>query len=277
MVKQTASLSNEQTDTLINKLTGAKKYRSVSIPRETLEKLVEEAARNERDLATLEKTVRLKLHNLAALYLGDPDYASLARRLDGKIYQSEDVELREICLEALNAHVSTAERIPFLKEFYQRIFTFTGMPSRILDLACGLNPFAIPWMQLPVQTEYLAFDLNLPRVQALNNLFTSIRQPGAAIHQDILVEPPQEPADIAFFFKEAHRFEQRKKGCNRTFFTALPVKFLLVSLPTSNLTGSRGMLDQDRLLIAQATADTGWQVDELLFENEIVFGIRKTT
>ncbi len=33
--------------------------------------------------------------------------------------------------------------------------------------------------------------------------------------QDILIKPPDVEADIAFFFKEAHRFEQRQHGCNR--------------------------------------------------------------
>ncbi len=276
MPKQLVGISQPQIESLIKQLSNARKYRGISIPRETLVNLVEEAAKREHDLASIEKIVRLKLHNLAALYLGDPDYSLIEQQFSGKAFQTSDEELRGICLQALLAHASTAERIPFLAAFYEKVFAYTGKPVSILDLACGLNPFAIPWMQLPVQTKYLAYDLNLPRIRAINTFFTSIHQAGAAIQQDILVDPPQEKADLAFFFKEAHRFEQRKKGCNRDFFAALPVKTLLVSLPTSNLTGSRGMLQQDRALIAQATADTGWQVDELQFENEIVFGIRKS-
>jgi 16S rRNA (guanine(1405)-N(7))-methyltransferase len=276
MSKPSASLSVQQKETLIVKLQNSRKYRGLAIPHETLLNLVEEAEKHEFNLMGIEKNVRLKLHNLVALYLGDPDYTLLQARLAGRKFPLNDRFLQDLCLETMKAHASTAERLPFLPGFYQTIFEITGMPSSILDLACGLNPFAIPWMNLPSKTHYYAYDLNQPRIDAIDAFLHAINQPGAAIHSDILVDSPQVQADVAFFFKEAHRFEQRKKGCNREFFAALQVQYLLVSLPTSNLTGRRDMLEQDRSLIEQSTTGTNWEVTELLFENEIVFCIRKS-
>jgi len=96
-----------------------------------------------------------------------------------------------------------------------------------------------------------------------------------AIHQDILVNPPAIEADVAFFFKEAHRFEQRRKGCNREFWQQIHARHLLVSLPTQNLTGTHPKTDQHRRLVMESIAGLPWQVQEIEFENEIVFCIGK--
>jgi 16S rRNA (guanine(1405)-N(7))-methyltransferase len=95
--------------------------------------------------------------------------------------------------------------------------------------------------------------------------------------RDILVQPPTQPADAAFFFKEAHRFEQRQKGSTRIFLQSLPARLVLLSLPTANLGGTHPKLDQHRKLVYTAIQGFPWNVKELLFENEIVFCIRKST
>ena len=57
--------------------------------------------------------------------------------------------IKEFCLEILARHDSTRERIPYLSEFYEAILEIAQTPRIILDLACGLNPFALPFMGLP--------------------------------------------------------------------------------------------------------------------------------
>jgi len=93
--------------------------------------------------------------------------------------------------------------------------------------------------------------------------------------RDILLDPPQIQADVALFFKEAHRFEQREKGCNRAFWQALHVNWLLVSLPTENLTGTHSKLEQHRSLVRDTLSGLDWTVTEALFPGELVFCIRK--
>ena len=65
--------------------------------------------------------------------------------------------------------------------------------------------------------------------------------PALAEVRDILVRPPQVEADAAFLFKEAHRLEKRRKGCNRALWSALKVKYLFVSLPRRSLDGKRDL------------------------------------
>ena len=262
-------------EALIAKLLATRKYRSLNLPTETLHDLIARASETTGDQKAVEQTVREKLHNLVAVYLGDPDYDTCKTRLDETYSSSDPAAVKNLCLEILASHASTKERIPLLDEFYGQLFRITGIPESIMDLACGLNPFSLPWMGLNIGTRYYAYDLHQPRLSFINDLLRLNSMEQLAIHQDILVEPPTITCDVAFFFKEAHRFEQRQRGCNRAFFQALNCKFLLVSLPTKSLTGKHPKTDQHRRLVMESIKGLPWKVNEIEFSNEIVFCIEK--
>lgn len=260
---------------LISRLLSGRKYRGLDIPAATVRDLIEQAQTTNDNPHIVEQTVREKLHNLVATYLGDPDYSACKEELD-QVYAARDPELiRQVCLKILASHASTKERIPLLEDFYPRIFSHTGIPNTIMDLACGLNPFALPWMGLNQSVRYYAYDLHQPRLDLIAHFFSMNQMEPLAIHQDILVAPPQLECDVAFFFKEAHRFEQRRRGCNRVFWQSLKCKYLLVSLPTASLTGKHPKLEQHRRLVMETIAGLPWKVSEIIFSNEIVFCIEK--
>lgn len=273
--RATEAITAEDKAALADHLSNSRKYRNLILPDETLLDLIEKAALSNRSIKEVEDVVRRKLHNLVAPYLGDPQYADLIDQIPFLPGRLETPEVQQFCLDVLNSHASTRERVPINEQFYQRIFAYTGLPSVVLDLACGLNPFALPWMHLPTTTHYMAFDLHLPRVNLINAFFQHIGGSGVAFQQDILLEPPRGTADVAFFFKEAHRFEQRESGSVRTFLENLQAKFILLSLPTETLTGRRSMLEQDCSLVSTACASQPWRVEELVFSSEIVFCIQK--
>jgi 16S rRNA (guanine(1405)-N(7))-methyltransferase len=263
------------TEELVTDLLASRKYRSLSLPRETLFDLVQQAGQQTADPRELDHIVREKLHRLVAPYLGDPDYPACCHDLDVAFLTHDEAQIQAACRKILAAHASTRERLPILPEFYARLFAFTGRPHVLLDLACGLNPFALPWMGLPADTHYYAYDLHQPRLDAINHFFELNKMAPLAIHQDILVNPPAIDADVAFFFKEAHRFEQRRHGCNRQFWQQIHARYLLVSLPTRNLTGSHPKTEQHRRLVMESIAGLPWHVQEIEFKNEIVFCIEK--
>ncbi len=260
---------------LTARISASRKYKNVGLPAETIRDLADQAVAHGAHPGDIEKVVKEKLHNLVAPYLGDPDYAKLTAELENLPRDVHSPQLQSWCLEVMRSHSSTRERIPILPDFYQKIFEIIGKPRSILDLACGLNPFAIPWMQLDRAVEYYACDLHQPRIRLIDAFLKHIGQTGGGMHGDILVTPIQHSVDVAFFFKEAHRFEQRQHGVNRSFFRSIPARFLLVSLPTANLTGRRSMLEQDRYLISQSLDSPDWKVQEIPFGNEIVFCIEK--
>ncbi len=274
MKKASPSSVEDFTANLISRVSASRKYRHLGIPPATLRDLVEKTMRAQSDPRQVEKILRHKLHNLVAPYLGDPDYAAMQKSLTSLPRELHSPSVEAWCHDLVNSHASTRERIPILETFYSEIFELTGAPRVILDLACGLNPFALPWMSLPPGARYYAYDLHQPRVDLVNSFLAHFRQPGSAHHQDILVEPPLIEADMVFFFKEAHRFDQRERGVNRAFFSRLKTRWLLVSLPTVSLSGQRSMIAGDRRLVTEACAGREWQVSELIFATEIVFCIR---
>jgi len=253
----------------------SRKYRGLDLPEETLRDLYERELQRHSNPKDAVKAVREKLHNIIAPYLGDPDYAAAEAELRQLGTGADEEQIRGLCLRLLGQHASTRERIPLLETFYQSLFAITGQPHTILDLACGLNPLAFLWMGLARDTQYYAYDLHHPRVDLINAFFEAIGLSPLAEHCDILVSPPDIRADVAFFFKEAHRFEQRQRGCNRAFWLALNVRWLLVSLPITNLTGQRDLLDRQRALVARTIAGLDWPVTEVLLDTELIFCIEK--
>ena len=91
------------------------------------------------------------------------------------------------------------------------------------------------------------------------------------------MEPPEVDADVAFFFKEAHRFEQRQRGCNRAFWQAIRTRWLLVSLPATSLTGRRDLAAHQRALVQRTLQGLDWPVTELQVLDELIFCINKRT
>lgn len=270
-----STLSPDEIEQFIRSITDSKKYAGMDLPKETVRDLIlQELPRHKQSKQALQ-TVRKKIHNIVAPYLGEPDYATARVELD-QAYQSENFEtIKDTCWNILSQHASTKERLSILEGFYPRIFEVTGKPKKILDLACAFHPFGLPWMDLPLSTEYYAYDLHKPRVQLINHFFALEGRPQLAIYQDILIQPPQHKADIAFFFKEAHRFEQRQRGCNRIFWQALHVDVILVSLPTNSLSGRHDLSDQHRRLVYDTIDGLNWDVNEIPFADELIFCIRK--
>jgi len=268
-----ADLIQNQVESILQ----SKKYRQMGIPVETLRDIVTEEMAHFRSSKDAQKSVRHKLHTIMAPYLGDPDYPAEQARLQQMPPDLAPDELRSFGTSILKAHASTRERLPILDAFYKGIFAHTGSPKTVLDLACGLNPFAVPWMGLDPGTQYYAYDIHQPRIDLINQFFVRLGMQPLARVADILLQPPQLEADVAFLFKEAHRLEQRRRGSNLPLWKALKVRHLLVSLPSSSLSGQHDLAERQQHLVRTIIAGQPWQVVEMTFGTEMVFCIEKNT
>lgn len=265
------NLTAAQRQEILDQIFLMKKYRDLGLNPDTVLDLIEQEALRQPSLKALNKAVRRKLHNIVAPYLGEPDYTLLNGRLEAISESSLDSpEIQVLSKDVLREHASTAERIPYQADLYHQIFDTIGKPESILDLACGLHPFAFPWMGLPTGTAYYAYDIIQPRIDFINQFFTTIGLAPLAENRDVLVNPPQIKADLGTFFKEAHRFEKRQPGCNRSFWSSLKVKTLAVSLPVQDLAGTHSLLEQHRKLV-ENNIDKVKIIKELLFEHEVIF------
>jgi 16S rRNA (guanine(1405)-N(7))-methyltransferase len=270
-------LTPELIEELICKVQWSKKYRNLHLPRPTLVDILQHEAPAAKNKAALKTALRHKLHNILAPYLEDLDYEQEKSNLLALAAQKPDSSaLKSFAAALQEKHASSRERLLFLQEFYTAIFSRTGTPDCILDLACALNPLALPWMNLPASTRYLAYDIHQPRVEFLASFFRLFYPQAEAIQQDILVQPPEAAADIAFFFKEAHRFEKRRTGAIRPFFESLSVSWLVVSLPAADLSGHHSLVSYHNRLIETAIQGKPWQLQSQQIGNELLYLIRKS-
>lgn len=262
-------------EAVITAVKGSKKYRDTS--EETIRQLAVEAVLEHKKPKPAEKAVRRRLHSIMAPYLGDPDYAAAGRRLMEVFVGGDDGDLRAACRDLMFAHLSTRERLPLLETFYRDIFAITGQPTRLLDIACGLNPLAFPWMGLPAAgTDFIAYDIHEPRVQFLNHYFILQGLPPLAFVKDVAVQAPTESGDVALFLKELPRFERNYPGRGRALLEALDAHWLVVSFPTISTHGGRNLTKRYREFYHQLIHGSGWTVTELLFDSELVFCTEKT-
>ncbi|MCP4359239.1 MAG: hypothetical protein GY796_14590 [Chloroflexi bacterium] len=243
----------------------------------TIRELTQEAVRQHKKTKVAIKAVRTRLHSIMAPYLGDPDYEVEAARLEAAFAANDEEQIEAICLDCLNAHLSTRERLPILTDFYERIFAITGRPQTLLDIACALNPLALRWMNLRLQhsCRFYAYDIHEPRIAFINHYFALEGLEPLARVQDVAVQFPQERADVALFLKEIPRFERNYKGRGRPLLEALHARYLVLSYPTISTHGGRDLTNRYREFMAQLIADHNWPLTELLFEGELVFVIDK--
>ena len=267
---------NASTDleTVVNAVKQSKKYGDTS--EETIRELAAVALTQHKKPKAAIKAVRTRLHSIMAPYLGDPDYAAAAEQLTAVFATNDQAQIKTTCQEILYTHLSTRERLPIMVDFCAQIFAVTGIPLRILDIACGLNPLAFPWMGLPNDTEFYAYDIHEPRINFINHYFDLQGLPPLARLQDVALQSPQEKADVALFLKEMPRFSRNYAGNGRPFLEALKVDWLVVSFPTISTHGGRSLVNRYREFYAQLIDGHNWPTTELMFDGELVFCSQKS-
>lgn len=256
-------------DAVVTAVKQSRKYRDTN--EATIRMLAVEAVAQHKKAKPAEKAVRKRLHSIMAPYLGDPDYDLAAQRLSAVFATGDSDEIITACTDLMFTHLSTRERLPLLDTFYRQIFAVTGLPHRLLDLGCGLNPLALRWMDLPADAAYLAYDIHEPRVAFLNHYFALEGLPQLAIDQDVALRVPQQPGDVALFLKEMPRFERNYPGHGRKLLRDLHVRHLVVSFPTISTHGGRNLTNRYREFFYELIDGEGWPVTEIMFDSEMVF------
>ncbi len=263
-------------DSLIQAVQVSRKYRDLNIPLTTLQDILSFESQHSNTRKELEANFRKSLHNIMAPYLEDINYPTETAGIAEFHAQNPSSEkLKTWCLERMRRHASSRERLPYLDTFYQKIFAMIGTPKSIIDLACALDPLGLPWMSLPLTTQFLAYDIHQPRLDFLQVFFQHFYPQAQAIHQDILTSIPGQEADCAFFFKEAHRLEKRRPGSNRDLFVVLNVSWLVVSLPSRDLAGHHSLETYHTNLIQKAIEGQPWRLTVDIVGDELLFFIQK--
>ncbi len=263
-------LEDEDIDEFVAKVQEGAKYSQLDsclVRQIALEELAKQ--RNWRDAL---KTTRTRLHRLTGAFLTPKlDYAKWIDFF--KSLPTDDFELfKETCKRMMKLHASTQERLPFLESFFRTCLAPIAPVSSVLDLACGLNPLAIPWMQLEKDCTYTACDVVDPLVGFLNVYFPLVGQTGGAFTCNLLQSVPQQRVQVAFLLKLLPILDQVDPKTSARLLEQVNADHLLISYPSKSLGGrSKGMKQTYSEHFERLTAGKNLKIHSFDFTNETVY------
>jgi 16S rRNA (guanine(1405)-N(7))-methyltransferase len=265
--------ANDHLEELVSAVLSGARYRQID-PGLARRIAAQELAKG-RSLKEAVKETRNKLHQVAGAYQETPpDYPALLAELAGLPHDLE--ALRPFCQKAMTMHASTRERLPYLEEFYRPLRERVGTVGSILDLACGLNPLALPWMPLAAGGEYQACDIYADMAGFLKSFFAHAGVCGAAEVRDLTASLPEQPVELALLLKTLPCLEQLDKSIAPRLLDGIPAQRLLVSFPALSLGGhGKGMVQNYSARFEALLAGRHWQVESWQVKTEIVFLVSK--
>ncbi len=183
-----------------------------------------------------------------------------------------DPALRNACRAVMAHHASTRERLPILESFFATTLAGIAPVTSVLDVACGLNPLAIPWMPLAPGALYLACDIYADMMDLIGAFLPLAGVTGRAFICDAVGEPPEERAQIAFILKTIPCLEQVDKAAGLRLLDAVRADYALVSFPARSLGGrDRGMVAHYEARLEALLAERRWPVQRFEFKTELAF------
>lgn len=253
---------------IVEKVRASSKYREIS-ERTILEIVKIELPKYESEKRLI-KAVKNRLYQIYGAFLSKEESQKLRELIS--ILEKDRSNIKDIAKMILQLHQSTRERIEIYEELYRRVFSITNRPSSILDLACGLNPFSIPWMNIEGPIEYYAYDIDSVVVESINKFLAILGYPPLAVIKDVLFEEIEECVDVCFIFKFLPTAERIKRGISIKLLEAINSKFIVVSFPLKSLSGKeKGMLDNYSRLFEPILQKNHRILERFILGNEIFY------
>jgi 16S rRNA (guanine(1405)-N(7))-methyltransferase len=260
-------------DRVVDAVAANRKYRPIS--RDLIASVVESERRSTTSEAELVKATRNKLHQIVCAYQdGTPRYDRWLRDLEAARATGDRPVLVEACLAIMRHHASTRERLPILRELYTAAIPDWSGVRTIVDVGCGLNPLAIPLLDLPPETEYHAYDVLGDLVAFLNAAFPLLGVRGHAEVCDVVHHPEclKKGADLALLLKVLPCLEQIEKGAGERLLGAIDAERVLVSFPVHTLGGTRkGMGRTYEAWLREVIRPLPFTITSLSFRTELAF------
>lgn len=235
-----------------------------------------ELAKGFREKETV-KAVRNKLHQIGSAYQEKPiGYTQLIDELVALPHSLRSPELQTFCLKAMREHTSTRERLGFLEAFYRETLSGLGPIHSVLDLACGLNPLALPWMPLADDARIEVCDIYADMTAFLNTFFSHAGVAGRAYTCDLIHQTPDQPVQLALLLKTIPCLEQVDKAIGRKLLAGIQAEHMLVSFPVHSLGGrGKGMRQNYDQHFQELIAGLPWKIVRFDFPGELVFRLTR--
>jgi len=202
---------------------------------ETLLRMASWAASRHKSQADAVKAAKRKLHQVYGAYLEACDFRKVATIVRAMPQHAPDDAVRDACREVLYYHASTREREPFIERIFPEILNEIGPVRSIIDLACGLGPFMLPWMAPSLRIEYHPYDIDTRMVALINEFLARIGRPPTAQCCDLLVSMPPRTADVALLLKSLPCLEQQERDAGLRLLPQIPARYIVASFPARSL------------------------------------------
>ena len=229
-------------------------------------RLAAEELPNARNTEDAVKRVKRRLHQAVGAFR-QPAPAV------GRWPVEDRVALQDACRAAMAGHASTRERLPHLDTFYPRLWALTGVPRHLLDLGCGMNPLALPWMDIE-DAAYVAIDADAGTLATIEGFLAAVGQPHASVARDLVAEPWTGGTDVALLLKLVTTLDRQDRDAATHLLQGLDARHAVVSFTTRTLGGRRSGMERtyrDRLDRLVAESGRVRAVAEASVPNELVF------
>ncbi|AFY69329.1 ribosomal RNA methyltransferase [Thalassoporum mexicanum PCC 7367] len=263
----------EHLDRLIASVLQSSKYKTIA-PDLIQQIGIQELAKQPK-LKEAIKATKNKLHQVGGAYLSyGTKYPKWLAELEST--QGDRAAFLATCQRIMGFHASTKERLSILDRIYAETMGTIAPINSVLDLACGFNPLAIPWMPLAADMQYYACDIYGDMIGFINGFMAIAGISGNAWAQSISNTCPEQEVDLALILKTIPCLEQVDKGAGTRLLERIRAKHMLVSFPARSLSGkNKGMVANYEQRFYELIGDRAWQVQRFGFDSELLFMVSK--
>ncbi|MDY6846485.1 MAG: hypothetical protein SVP52_05060 [Chloroflexota bacterium] len=260
---------------LIKKVQANQKYKTITS--DLITRLSEKALSKGLSEKAAVKDVRNKLHQIGGAYFKQKvNYSQSLEDLGQTQKNLQSDQLRQYCKKLMGLHYSTSERLPIIERFFKNCMAPIAPVKSILDLACGMNPMAIPWMPLQPNFTYHACDIYMDMLDLIQSFFDHLEINGTTAACDLIGEIPAEHAQLAFLLKSIPCLEQVDKEIGLKLLESIHADHILVSFPVRSLSGRhKGMPNFYEKHFFDMISGKPWQIIKFTFQTELAFLVTK--
>lgn len=258
-------------DRLAAEVRSSAKYRAISA--EVVRRVAAQELTKGRSYKESLKAVRGKLHQVGGAYQGERvDYAAWRAELANLPRDLSSVELQAFCRRVMAQHASTRERLSIVERFFHETLASIAPLTSILDLACGLNPLALPFMPLAQGAVYSGCDIYEDMLAFDGDFLRHAGVAGASEVCDLVARVPDTPVQVAFALKTIPCLEQMDKAIAPRLLAGLNAVHVLVSFPARSLGGrAKGMPEFYEAHLMDLIEGQDWSVRKFAYPSETTF------
>jgi 16S rRNA (guanine(1405)-N(7))-methyltransferase len=268
-------ISDDTLNRLVDMVRAAPHYQGISI--ELVRQVGAQELTKGRSFKEAVKSTRNKIHQVGGAYQEHAiRYPAWQAELKGLPSDPADTRLKDFCRRMMGEHASTRERLAILDDFYASILAPIAPIHSMADLACGLNPLALPWLPLAQDAPYYGCDIYADLANFCTIFLAHLGRPGKVEVCNLTQNPPTQPVQVALLLKTLPCLEQVNKEIGLEFLERVPADYLLVSFPVASLSGrAKGMVKNYAAHFLALIEGRPWSVQRFEFSSELAFLVKK--